>query len=74
MAQEPTPAPEQKATALQKHVQFFDADGDGRVTWSETYRGFRSLGFNFVASVFAACVINFSMAFATSDSWFVPRL
>lgn len=63
------PHADEKLTALQKHVQFFDANHDGLVTWTETYNGFRALDFNVLASVFAACVINFTMAYATSDSW-----
>ena len=31
-------------TALQKHVDFFDSDRDGRITIEETYAGLRRLG------------------------------
>jgi hypothetical protein len=32
-------------TALELHLDFFDADGDGRITPMENYRGWRALGF-----------------------------
>lgn len=32
-------------TALHKHVAFFDRDGDGLITVSETYQGLKALGF-----------------------------
>jgi len=31
-------------TALQKHVDFFDTNHDGKVTLSDTYQGLRRLG------------------------------
>jgi hypothetical protein len=33
-------------TALELHLDFFDADGDGRITLAENYRGWRALGFS----------------------------
>ena len=32
-------------TALELHLDFFDADGDGAITLAENYRGWRALGF-----------------------------
>jgi Caleosin related protein len=32
-------------TALELHLDFFDADGDGTITLTENYRGWRALGF-----------------------------
>ncbi|KAL6911446.1 hypothetical protein ACP4OV_000251 [Aristida adscensionis] len=46
------------ATDLQKHAAFFDGDGDGVVSLTETYNGFRSLGFGFTFSSFGAAFIN----------------
>ncbi|KAL6911445.1 hypothetical protein ACP4OV_000250 [Aristida adscensionis] len=45
-------------TDLQKHVGFFDGNGDGIITMGETYNGFRSLGFGPVASSASAVFIN----------------
>jgi len=60
---------EKQETALQKHIAFFDANRDGVVTWIETYRGFRALGFNIPASLYAATVIHLCMGYATAPSW-----
>lgn len=46
------------ATELQKHVAFFDSNHDGIISFSETYEGFRALGFGVVTSRFSATVIN----------------
>uniref|UniRef100_A0A0E0K4Z0 EF-hand domain-containing protein n=1 Tax=Oryza punctata TaxID=4537 RepID=A0A0E0K4Z0_ORYPU len=46
------------ATELQKHVAFFDSDHDGIISFSETYNGFRALGFGVVTSELSATLIN----------------
>lgn len=46
------------ATALYKHASFFDRDGDGVVSFSETYGAFRALGFGFGLSSVSAALIN----------------
>ncbi|CAL5019437.1 unnamed protein product [Urochloa decumbens] len=46
------------ATALHSHAAFFDRDGDGVVTLSETYGAFRALGFGFGLSTVSAAFIN----------------
>lgn len=58
-------------TALQKHVAFFDQDGDGRITLGETYSGLRRLGLDPLRSAAAAAVINGALGPATSGA---PRL
>ncbi|KAL6075739.1 Peroxygenase 4 [Balamuthia mandrillaris] len=58
-----------KMTPLQKHVAFFDRNNDGKVTWYESYKGFRALGWNPFNSAWASAFVNFSMAFATSPYW-----
>ncbi|PUZ77552.1 hypothetical protein GQ55_1G381400 [Panicum hallii var. hallii] len=45
-------------TALHRHAAFFDRDGDGIVTLSETYGAFRALGFGFGVSTVSAAFIN----------------
>lgn len=55
-------------TALQKHVDFFDTNHDGRITLSETYHGFRRLGFGAVRSAAFAGVINAALGPTTSGA------
>jgi len=62
-------------TALQKHVGYFDRNGDGIVFPWETYAGLRALGFNVLialASVVAFHVLHVS--YWTQPSWFLDPL
>lgn len=57
----PEPGSEPNAgsrTALQKHVDFFDSNQDGLITFSETYDGLRRLGIDVVRSAAFAAIIN----------------
>ena len=65
------PAPESEPnsgprTALQKHVDFFDSNHDGRITFMETYEGLRRLGVGALRSLTFASVINAALGPATS--------
>lgn len=53
-------------TALQKHVDFFDANHDQRITLADTYDGLRRLGYDPVRSAAFACVINLALGSSTS--------
>ena len=53
-------------TALQKHVDFFDSNADGRITLEETYAGLRRLGVGVLRSATFASVINGALGPATS--------
>jgi peroxygenase len=55
-------------TALQKHVDFFDTDHDGKITLSNTYRGLRRLGLGAVRSTAFAGVINAALGSLTSGA------
>lgn len=53
-------------TALQKHVEFFDTDYDGRITLLETYQGLRRLGLGAARSALFGGVINAALGPSTS--------
>jgi peroxygenase len=52
-------------SALQKHVSFFDYDGDGYVTVTEDYRGLRALGIDPVSASAFALAINTGLGTST---------
>jgi hypothetical protein len=56
-------------TVLEQHVSFFDKDGDGIIWPSDTFFGFRELGYNLLIQLFATFVIHFGMSYATLNSW-----
>jgi peroxygenase len=53
-------------TALQKHVDFFDTDHDGKITLADTYEGLRRLGYGLLQSASFASVINAALGSSTS--------
>jgi peroxygenase len=53
---------------LQKHVDFFDANHDGKITVFDTYRGLRRLGVGAVRSAAFAGVINAALGSSTSGA------
>ena len=53
-------------TTLQKHVDFFDSDHDGKITVLETYRGLRRLGLGAARSAVFGGVINAALGSSTS--------
>ena len=65
----PRSAPNSGArTALQKHVDFFDVDHDGRITLSDTYSGLRRLGLGAARAAAFAGVINTALGWSTSGA------
>ncbi|KAF9042224.1 Caleosin [Panaeolus papilionaceus] len=56
-------------TALQGHVAFFDADSDGIIWPSDTYRGFRDIKFGICLSMLSVLIIHFGFSWITQDSW-----
>ncbi|MEW6278145.1 MAG: caleosin family protein [Candidatus Eremiobacterota bacterium] len=57
-------------TALQKHVDFFDRNGDGETRVWETYGGLRALGLGRILSAGAAVVINLALGIKTGSPWY----
>lgn len=57
-------------SALQKHTDFFDYNGDGKINLPETYRGLRDLGFGIASSGTVAPLINIGLGRATGGSLF----
>lgn len=74
--QSPPPTPPQhkpetkERTPLQKHVDFFDRNCDGKTTLGETYDGLRSLGLGRVLSGLGATFINAGLARKTGAEWY----
>lgn len=67
------PAPKQPRpdrTPLQRHVDFFDRDGDSFTTVGETYQGLRALGVGRILSGAAAVGINLGLARKTGAEWY----
>ena len=68
-----TPGTSDTRTVLQQHLDFFDADGKGFISPSDTYLGFRRIGYNIPFSAAAVAVIHLTFSMCTwPDLW--PRL
>ncbi|XP_062110183.1 probable peroxygenase 5 [Humulus lupulus] len=59
---------------LQKHVAFFDRNGDGVIYPWETFRGFRAIGSGIALSTFGAIFINLGLSGKTRPGKTFPHL
>lgn len=55
----------ERATALQKHVMYWDFDKDGVIYPGDTFKGFRQVGFNRIVSALSTMVIHSSFSWAS---------
>lgn len=55
-------APAKSPSPLQRHVLFFDDNGDGKIKWSETRKGLESLGVSKWTSWAQAAFINLGLS------------
>ena len=60
-------------TELQRHCAFFDRDGDGIISFTDTFKGLRALGFNWLACLGITVFVHLTMSYQTSPSW-IPSL
>lgn len=56
---------------LQQHVLFWDRDSDGIIWPSDTFAGFRDLGFNLLFSMLAVGIVHSGFSYPTrlGHSW-----
>ncbi len=70
--------PWDEMNALQKHLSFFDKDGDGKVTLKENFQSLRDLGITPVLALPFALAINGAMATPTAGyptfTLYLPRI
>ncbi|MGE0492330.1 MAG: caleosin family protein [Vulcanimicrobiota bacterium] len=62
----------QTRTGLEKHVDFFDRDGDGDIQIPETYQGLRAMHMAAPKAALVATVINGALGPATGAPWYSP--
>ena len=52
-------------TVLERHVSYFDTDGDGQITMAQTFRGLRGIGVGTVISLLLTLLINSFLGYLT---------
>jgi peroxygenase len=60
-------------SVLHQHMEFWDRDGDGTVWPTDTFRGFKDLGFPWIICFLAVPIIHGTFSYWTLDSW-IPHL
>jgi peroxygenase len=61
--------PESRRTALRRHCDFWDADGDGLIFPWDIYTGFHKLGFSIALCLWAAVSMPLCCSYSTQTSW-----
>jgi peroxygenase len=61
--------PESRRTALQRHCDFWDADGDGLIFPWDIYTGFHKLGFSIALCIWAAVSMPLCCSYSTQTTW-----
>ncbi|KAJ6598108.1 Caleosin [Mycena vulgaris] len=61
-------APQRPPKALQSHVAFFDSDNDDIIWPTDTFKGFRSIGFGVILSFLSMIIIHFGFSYFTFGS------
>ncbi len=52
-------------TVLERHVSYFDPDGDGEITMAQTFRGLRKVGVGVVIAALLTLLINLFLGYLT---------
>src|SRR5882724_7577402 len=52
-------------TVLERHVSYFDTDGDGQITMAQTFRGLRGIGIGTVIAALLTLLINLFLGYLT---------
>lgn len=52
-------------TVLERHVSYFDSDGDGQITMAQTFRGLRGIGIGTVIAAPLTLLINLFLGYLT---------
>jgi hypothetical protein len=52
-------------TVLERHVSYFDTDGDGQITMAQTFRGLRGIGVGAVIAALLTLLINLFLGYLT---------
>ncbi|ORY00436.1 Caleosin-domain-containing protein [Basidiobolus meristosporus CBS 931.73] len=60
---------DQRQSALRKHVEFFDRDGDGIIAPWDTFFAIRSLGANIIVTALGTIVMHILFSWVTQDGW-----
>ncbi|CDZ97068.1 EF-hand domain pair [Phaffia rhodozyma] len=57
-------------SVMEQHCLFWDRDGDGVIWMTDTFRGFRQLGYNLIMSFLGMMIINPGFSFFSGNSIF----
>ncbi|KNG50892.1 caleosin domain-containing protein [Stemphylium lycopersici] len=67
-------SPNTRGSALRRHCDFWDADGDGMIYPWDIFIGFRNLGFNIALCLWAAVTMAICSSYSTQPTYFLHPL